>query len=117
METVSQETWCRRRALRISLPIEALVQSGDRETRAVVRDISEVSDAVDSEIGIGLFHSEWLPLNQPLPFRTRSESSLLPKEAICILFWTSDRGAAGYLSGGRLYCGSEPAVEPCTGTA
>jgi hypothetical protein len=102
MKSQSLESCCRRRALRISLPLEARIQIGDRTVRAVVRDISEVDEQDEAAIGIGLFHPEALPLNQTLQFRTVVESSLLCREAECLLYWTCDYGVHGFLSGGVL---------------
>lgn len=88
--------------MRISLPLEARIQIGDRTVRAVVRDISQVDDPGETAIGIGLFHPDSLPLNQPMSFRTVVESSLLCREAECLLYWTCDYGVHGFLSGGVL---------------
>ena len=100
-QTLKTMLW-RRRARRISLPVDIELTFNDVTILAVIRDVSFSDDADDSEIGVGFFHNEPLPLREILKCRTNSHTDVLPAESTVFLMWTRDFGSDGFLSGGRM---------------
>jgi len=97
-----EETLCRRRAGRITLPVEVELWNGNLTIMAVIRDVSFSEEENSSIIGIGLFHNDELPLDETINCRTVSHSELLPVESTISLLWTRHFGNDGFLSGGRM---------------
>lgn len=113
-QTLKAMLW-RRRARRISLPVDIELTFKNLTTLAVIRDISFSDDPDSSDIGVGFFHNEPLPLQEILKCRTNSHTDVLPADSIVVLAWTRDFGSDGFLSGGRMQqCLSEAAddLEP-----
>ncbi len=92
----------RRRARRISLPVEVELRFGNGTTAAVIRDVSFSEEQDSPFIGIGIFHNAPLPLEESLKCHTNTHTDLLPAESSVVLLWTRDFGGDGFLSGGRM---------------
>lgn len=93
---------CRRRVPRIVMPVEVRLECDSRSVLSMIRDASIDASSPDAPIGVGLFHSEILPLGQPISCEVISSSEDLPRESTLILMWTRNFDADGFLSGGRL---------------
>jgi hypothetical protein len=100
-QTLKALLW-RRRARRISLPVDIELTFNNLITLAVIRDVSFSDDPDSSDIGVGFFHNEPLPLEEMLKCRTSSHTGVLPADSIVVLTWTRDFGSDGFLSGGRM---------------
>ncbi|MCR9201243.1 MAG: hypothetical protein NXI04_21590 [Planctomycetaceae bacterium] len=93
---------CRRRVPRVVMPVEVRLHSDTGSTLAMIRDASIDVDRPQAAIGVGLYHSEVLPLGVPIRCEVLSDSEELPAESRLVLMWTRNFDADGFLSGGRL---------------
>ena len=98
----SRSLSCRRRATRISMPVEIELDAAGQKVSAVVRDVSSVDTLGPHVLGIGMHHNEALPLDVSIVCRLVSETEAIPKESRVTLMWTRRFGVDGFLSGGRL---------------
>ena len=103
----------RRRARRTSHPVDVELRLNDLTVSAVIRDVSRADEHNPSFIGIGIFHSDPLPLDEILRCRTITESKLLPEESTVLLMWTRRFGSDGFLSGGRMRQIESTSVQEC----
>ena len=103
MENAPQDQKCRRRSHRHPLPVELQLQTASGNVTAIIRDVSLEHKEVSGFIAIGILHNNPLPLHETLKCRTDSRTEVLQKESHVTLMWTSDFGADGYLSGGKLF--------------
>lgn len=92
----------RRRARRISLPVDIELTFNNLTILAVIRDVSVGTEPDSPDFGVGFFHNDPLPLVEILKCRTNSHTDVLPAESTVVLKWTRDFGSDGYLSGGRM---------------
>lgn len=102
MQTQSPKVTCRRRAVRIPLPLELQLATEDGAVKAILRDVCLDDPAEDGSMGIGLFHKDALPLQQTMHCLRLSNTRLLFAEFDVTLFWTRSFGDDGHISGGRL---------------
>ena len=102
MEQRLQDTSCRRRACRIPLPVELQFTTSHGVVRAALRDVCLEDGPHQEVVGFGLFHKDYLPLNQLLHCVRLSETNLLDPEFEITLLWTRDFGPDGFLSGGQI---------------
>lgn len=100
---VQSEQHCRRRADRIPIPIEISLIRGERHVSAVIRDISFDSTDAVYPTGVGILHSESLPLHESIVCLTSPQCRSMPRQAEVELLWTRPLGSTGFLSGGQLY--------------
>ena len=102
MQSHSSEVTCRRRAVRISLPLELQLSTDSGAVKAILRDVCLDDPAADGSMGIGLFHKDALQLQQTMHCLRLPDTRLLFAEFDVTLFWTRSFGEDGYISGGRL---------------
>jgi hypothetical protein len=93
---------CRRRVPRIPLPCELELTIGDRRVHAMIRDVSIGGESTLGFIGIGLLHTEALPLQTEIHCHCKTKTSLIHQYSTVTLVWSRHFGADGYLSGGRM---------------
>ena len=103
----------RRRARRTSHPVDVELRLNDLTVSAIIRDVSDADEQDPSLIGIGVFHSDALPLDEILGCRTVTGSKLLPEESTVLLLWTRRFGSDGFLSGGRMRQIESTCVQEC----
>lgn len=104
---------CRRRVPRVVMPVEVRLHSESGSTLAMIRDASIDVDQPQAAIGVGLYHSEVLPLGVPIRCEVLSSSAELPAQSRLVLMWTRNFDADGFLSGGRLeQAGAENSDRP-----
>ncbi len=98
----AQSVACRRRGRRIAMPLEVQLETSGRMVPAVIRDVSFSTESDSAYIGIGIHHSEVMPLGVLVSCRLLSPTSALPKQSHVTLIWSRQFGDDGYLSGGRM---------------
>lgn len=111
MQTRLSASQCRRRAVRIPLPLELQLSTEDGLVKAILRDVSLDEEAPDGSMGLGLFHKDHLPLQKHMHCLRLSATRLLFRQFSVTLYWTRQFGEDGYISGGRLERLPEPSAE------
>ena len=102
MEKRHSGTNCRRRSVRIPMPLEVQLATETGIVKAIVRDVSLDDDSPANMLGVGLFHKDSLPLQQQIHCTQLSKTSFLFKEFDVVLIWTRQFGCDGFISGGQL---------------
>ena len=85
------------------MPVEVELLISERKVSAVIRDVSFDEESGAAFFGIGVHHSEAIPLDVSVGCRLVSATDVLPKLSQVTLMWTRQFGVDGILSGGRMY--------------